>query len=269
MIAGTLQTDPRSGGVKKSSGVNVLPIVTETWEEVRDDKNLEIDWLIAGYDGDSKTDITIMFKGTGGVGACSDALPEGMASFGGCRLSSGRFVSFFYVADGTPIMQKGRASMYKNGVLNTLAGCDMEIEMKPGLVEAELSSSAEDDRNGKCGKLPPASGIIRPEHPQTKPAAICQDESTQVSKATRKADTGSKDKLVHVGVESLQISGAGFIPYLTLKDAGDLPSGVDPAKKEMSLSDEEFDAIFGMDKATFASLAPWKRNVKKKEVGLF
>jgi hypothetical protein len=29
IIAGTLQTDPRSGGVKKSSGVKVLPIVSE------------------------------------------------------------------------------------------------------------------------------------------------------------------------------------------------------------------------------------------------
>ncbi len=29
IIAGTMQTDPRSGGVKRSSGVNVLPIVNE------------------------------------------------------------------------------------------------------------------------------------------------------------------------------------------------------------------------------------------------
>jgi len=29
MIAGTMQTDPRSGGVKRSSGVTVLPIVDE------------------------------------------------------------------------------------------------------------------------------------------------------------------------------------------------------------------------------------------------
>ena len=27
IIAGTLQTDPRSGGLKRSSGVNVLPSV--------------------------------------------------------------------------------------------------------------------------------------------------------------------------------------------------------------------------------------------------
>jgi hypothetical protein len=30
MLAGTLQTDPRSGGLKRSSGVNVLPIVAES-----------------------------------------------------------------------------------------------------------------------------------------------------------------------------------------------------------------------------------------------
>jgi len=30
MIAGTLQTDPRSGGLKRSSGVNVLPVVAES-----------------------------------------------------------------------------------------------------------------------------------------------------------------------------------------------------------------------------------------------
>lgn len=30
LVAGTLQTDPRSGGIKRSSGVNVLPIVAES-----------------------------------------------------------------------------------------------------------------------------------------------------------------------------------------------------------------------------------------------
>lgn len=29
IIAGTLQTDPRSGGLKRSSGVNVFPSVAE------------------------------------------------------------------------------------------------------------------------------------------------------------------------------------------------------------------------------------------------
>ena len=29
IVAGTLQTDPRSGGLKRNSGVNVLPVVAE------------------------------------------------------------------------------------------------------------------------------------------------------------------------------------------------------------------------------------------------
>lgn len=270
MIAGTLQTDPRSGGVKKSSGANVLPIVAETWAKVRDDKNPDVDWLIAGYDGNSKTDITVLHMGSGGLGACSSALPEGMASFGGCRLSSGRFVSFFYVADGTPIMQKGRASMYKNGVLNTLEGCDMEIDMNPGINEAHLSSPAgAGGGNGNAsgsngyGKLPPrpSDNDTRTEH---------SEPSTKAPKSSGAHD-GANDTsvLADTGVQSLEISDAGFIPYSALKDAKDLPPGVDPTKKEMMLSDEEFVSIFGMEKSSFSSLPTWKRNAKKKEVGLF
>lgn len=75
-----------------------------------------VDWLIAGYDKNSKTDITVLDKGIGGIDACSIALPLQMAVFGGCRLKqSGRFVCFFYADDGTPVMQRGRASMHKNG----------------------------------------------------------------------------------------------------------------------------------------------------------
>lgn len=29
ILAGTLQTDPRSGGIKRSSGVNVMPSIGE------------------------------------------------------------------------------------------------------------------------------------------------------------------------------------------------------------------------------------------------
>ena len=105
----TLFTDPRSGGVKKSSGVNVLPIVSTTWAKVRDDINTEVDWLIASFDGSSKTDITIVASGSGGVEGCAAALPENMACYGGCRLHrNGRFVTFFYVREGTPVMQRGR-----------------------------------------------------------------------------------------------------------------------------------------------------------------
>ncbi|KAL7557392.1 hypothetical protein ACA910_001375 [Epithemia clementina (nom. ined.)] len=135
MIAGTLQTDPRSGGIKKSSGVKVLPEVAETWAKIRDDRNMEVDWLIAGYVAGSKTDITVVASGAGGPSACAAALPDGEPVFGGCRMSNGRFQGFYYVSENTSSMKKGRASMHKNGVLNVLEGRDGEIDMKPGYVE--------------------------------------------------------------------------------------------------------------------------------------
>lgn len=87
----------------------------KAWNEVRDDSNDEVDWIIAGYVEGSKTDITILVKGHGGVEACSAALPKGKPVFGGIRVR-GRFVTFYYAKDDdTSTMQKGRASMHKNG----------------------------------------------------------------------------------------------------------------------------------------------------------
>ena len=105
----TLFTDSRSGGVKKSSGVNVLPIVSETWAQIRDDKNTEVDYLIASFDGSSKTDITVVASGSGCVEACAAALLDDKPCYGGVRLRrNGRFVTFFYVPDGCPPLQRGR-----------------------------------------------------------------------------------------------------------------------------------------------------------------
>ncbi len=47
------------------------------------------------------------------------------------------------------------------------------------------------------------------------------------------------------------------------------PAGVDPSKKEEYLSNSEFVTLFGVDKATFAGQPKWKRDAKKKELGLF
>lgn len=141
MVAGTMQTDPRSGGVKRSSGVQVHDTVKEAWAQVRDDKNKDIDWILIGYDGDSKTDMVLVDKGKGGLKVVSQHLQEGVPLFGGVRLtSSGRFVHFLYVDDNVPAMKKGRTLMYKNGVFNVLEGCDGEIEISPGLTEATMGT---------------------------------------------------------------------------------------------------------------------------------
>jgi len=137
----TLLTDPRSGGVKKNSGVVLSSSIRETWAEVRDDKNGDVDWVIIGYENGSKTDVTVTNKGSGGVESCCNALPEDEPVFGGIRLrKNGRFISFFYSGEGTSIIRKGRASMHKNGVLNTLEGCDYSVELKSGMTEDDLHS---------------------------------------------------------------------------------------------------------------------------------
>jgi Cofilin/tropomyosin-type actin-binding protein len=108
------------------------------WAEVRDNSNASVDWLIAGYDGASKTDITVLSKGSGGVAACAAALPSGDPVFGGCRLRTGRFMAFYHAPEGASVMKKGRASMHKNGVLNVLEGCDGEFGMNPGLANSDM-----------------------------------------------------------------------------------------------------------------------------------
>jgi len=74
-----------------------------------------VDWILVGYDGNSKTDMTVLDSGSGGMEAVSSKLPEGNPVFGGVRLSTGRFVHFLYVDESCPALKRGRTLMYKNG----------------------------------------------------------------------------------------------------------------------------------------------------------
>ena len=60
---------------------------------------------------------------------------------------------------------------------------------------------------------------------------------------------------------------SGTFSYDELKTG--VPAGVDPARKEEYLDAATFAKIFGSDKATFLALPKWKRDAKKKELGLF
>jgi 3-oxoacyl-ACP reductase-like protein len=59
---------------------------------------------------------------------------------------------------------------------------------------------------------------------------------------------------------------SGTYSYEALK-AG--VAGIDVARKEEYLDAKEFASLFGSDKATFAAMPKWKRDTKKKELGLF
>jgi len=62
-----------------------------------------------------------------------------------------------------------------------------------------------------------------------------------------------------------------FYPYEALKNKkfDELPAGVDPSKKEMYLSDEEFRKVLGMGKADFFAHKDWKKKKLKSEAGIW
>ena len=55
----------------------------------------------------------------------------------------------------------------------------------------------------------------------------------------------------------------------TLPLTGPFPEGVDAAKRESYLSDEEFESVLKMTRAAFEKLATWKKNKVKRSTGLF
>jgi len=66
---------------------------------------------------------------------------------------------------------------------------------------------------------------------------------------------------------SSKTSVTSFASFEDVK-AGNVP-GMDFANRELYLDDETFKAKLGMDKAAFAALPKWKRDAKKKELGIF
>lgn len=48
-----------------------------------------------------------------------------------------------------------------------------------------------------------------------------------------------------------------------------VPAGVDPSRKEDFLDDAAFQSAIGMSRSDFAALPKWKRDAKKKEIGIF
>ncbi|XP_009273225.1 PREDICTED: villin-1 [Aptenodytes forsteri] len=59
------------------------------------------------------------------------------------------------------------------------------------------------------------------------------------------------------------------LDVLVNTSAEDLPQGVDPSRKEYHLSDQDFQAVFGMNRSAFSNLPLWKQQKLKKDKGLF
>jgi len=247
------------------------------WAEVRDNSN-DITYLLATYDANSKNDITIHAKGTGGIQSASQHFPSDAPIFGGARLESGRFVSFVYNGERIGVMLKGRASMHKNGVLNVLEGCDMEIKVWENMKEDDVGKSKDDasiagtrrvEFNTAQGESQEVLRVVAEEHHKA-------DASEQEKEKTATMDNDGMVLQNSTGIESISdnkvsvVNESGFVDYNKLKTISDPSSlGIDPSQKEMALCDEQFEEVFKMNKELFASLPAWKKTGLKKGAMLF
>jgi len=66
-----------------------------------------------------------------------------------------------------------------------------------------------------------------------------------------------------------QIREGETIPFEDLKANRDLPSNVDLQKKELYLSEADFNKYLNMSKSQFMGLPKWKQDKVKKELGIF
>ena len=111
----TLATGSTSGGVKKGSGVNVLPSVATAWARVRASPTSRL--LIVSYIKESKTDIDVIRECP-----CSDGLASvkielsgyrDRICFGGFMNDCKRFEHFYCVGSEVSGIARGRGSLHK------------------------------------------------------------------------------------------------------------------------------------------------------------
>ena len=162
------------------------------------------------------------------------------------------------------------------GVLNVLEGSDGEIEMRRGLIESEALLP----KSGGASTAPPSSRPMPTQRvvPLTATAVGAVSESgSDVSSAAVEAvsnpvETPPTNTFIPISTDTTgkQSPSGVIVPYEQLKaNAEELPPDVDPLNREHSLSDEDFQSVFGMDRKSFASLPAWKRTSLKKSSGLF
>lgn len=106
--------------------------------------------------------------------------------------------------------------------------------------------------------------------PEVAEAWLAQDPELNAAKAAEAEEEKKEAADAHAAANPFE----GFLnpasnqfTYEVLKAS--FPEGVMPKKKEYYLNDEEFASVIGMSRADWDELKQWKKDRKKKEVGLF
>jgi hypothetical protein len=98
-------------------------------------------------------------------------------------------------------------------------------------------------------------------------------EKAAVAKAAADAAVTKKAAAEKSAAEKAAQYALASVPILSLAELKDASvwraKGVDPAKREQSLSDADFEAAMSMDKESFAKAPKWKQVKMKKDLGIF
>lgn len=124
---------------KRSSGVNVDPDIALQWNVVRSDSEND-NFILLTYSGN---DIVLCAHGDGGLQGLLSHLNDDHIFFGGLRAEVDgliKFFSFSFIGSAVNGMKKGKASLHKTAVFNTLEGCHGEISCPGGIEDATKES---------------------------------------------------------------------------------------------------------------------------------
>ncbi len=116
------------------------------------------------------------------------------------------------------------------------------------------------------------------QQPSEQVAKVCEEETPQQDKVVIKSKEVPSSYLSDAakawgGISSLTGDETfetveKYTPYQILKDMR-AEDGLDMTKKEYYLEPQEFSKVFGMDMQTYLRLPLWRRQMLKKNVGLF
>jgi len=138
-------------------------------------------------------------------------------------------------------------------------------------------------RTGDCDRLEgrrTSSGVTMPAAVGTTPAAPVSASVKKESDGKWKVDTsyigyrtGDPNNLTRKEEKAAESSFADpaekKYPLEALKSGGDRPADVDPSRRELYLSDVDFEALFGMSCEAFLKQPRWKQQNQKKDKQLF
>eukprot|EP01023_Acetabularia_acetabulum_P035871 TRINITY_DN3388_c0_g1_i10.p1 TRINITY_DN3388_c0_g1~~TRINITY_DN3388_c0_g1_i10.p1 ORF type:complete len:596 (+),score=158.97 TRINITY_DN3388_c0_g1_i10:132-1919(+) len=151
-------------------------------------------------------------------------------------------------------------SQVKESDVVAAAQAQAEAE-KEKMKQVEEEPTAEEEKK-------PMSAIMAAFQEKTKPKPKPKPKPKQTTQEPIAPPAISAPELSGKPITLSRLPGQEEIPYDELKELK-LEDGIDPSRKELYLSDDEFQKVFKMDKDDFAELPKWKQQSQKKSLGLF